>query len=234
MFEGAENLIQVALLVISVVGGALALIEYRKGLSLKAAEILLEVEAEFREVAPTFDLMEDEDRYDQVLRPVLLKSLANYALPEGATRDEQENAKKKRYTCVNAPADEAPPLTDLQFATQKELDRALRFLYLCAVLHADLRAERGALARAYYQWLRTIMNPTDRPELACYVARYFPRTLEWLVESHEWIREHVPTDPLPNEIENYRLQKGPRPIRCPFHPFESEIGSPPSHAPSAE
>jgi hypothetical protein len=73
-----------------------------------------------------------------------------------------------------------------------EIDRALRFLFLCSVLNETLRADRvfgakeGALHKAYYYYYGIMLDveKARRPEFDLYTKRYYPRLTEW-VRKHE-------------------------------------------------
>lgn len=137
------------------VGGVVGLRRYRHGLKIKAGELLLEMEREFRAVLPTFFEIELLFTYRRKYAPTLAKNLRR--------------------------AD----LSDSQIERLKEIDRCLRFFYLCTVLHTDLRIEQAILARSYYWYVRLLVDGTLRPELEEYVEANYRRL-------SQWVHEHLP------------------------------------------
>lgn len=135
-----------------VVGGIIGLRRYYNGLRLQGADILLRVEEEFRQVIGTYNLIEDAKRYSAVVDPVLRKVLA----------DE--------------------PLRETEFAVLKDIDRCIRFFYLCSVLNKDLAIDEEALARAYYHYTRGLLAER-RPALRAYVDEYYPRLYQWIQDA---------------------------------------------------
>ena len=101
--------------------GILGLRHYQEAQRLKAAEMLLEMEKEYREVLPVCIEFELQGTYESLIKPMLIM-LTNKTLGEG-------------------------DLTEIQRSKLKELDRALRFFYTCSVLNGELKVEvrRGLL-----------------------------------------------------------------------------------------
>ena len=82
--------------------------------------------------------------------------------------------------------------TDLKKLT--EIDRCLRFLYLCSILNDMLRVDRmwgvkeGAIDRAYYYYIGIMLDDVSRdkrPELLAYAHKYYPRLTEWAINHHQ-------------------------------------------------
>lgn len=142
-----------------IVGGAVGLRRYRHGLKIKAGELLLQMEQEFRSVAPTCLRWETLSSYRTQIKPVLDKNNAGQAM------------------------------TDQEFALLADLDRCLRFFYLCTVLHTDLKIERAVVARSYYWYASLLLDTTKRPELAEYVRAHYRRLHEWLLR-HQGCFKH--------------------------------------------
>ncbi|MEQ9400233.1 MAG: GNAT family protein [Longimicrobiales bacterium] len=138
-----------------VVGGWIGLSRYRRGLNIKAAELLLEMEQEFRDLHPTLLGLELIRTYRKTYAVTLGRALARAPL----TQDDERRL--------------------------AEVDRTLRFLYLCTVLHSELRVEQSVLARSYYWYSQVVVHPSKRPELWAYVSENYPRL-------HEWLAVHEP------------------------------------------
>lgn len=135
-----------------IVGGLVGLSRYRRSLRIKAGELLLEMEKEFREVFETCLELEVATTYDRRFRPVLRRALSQADHVEG----------------------------DIEVL--KALDRCLRFFYLCTILHSDFKIEQSILARSYYWYARLLIDQESRPELAAYLARDYRRLSHWLHE----------------------------------------------------
>lgn len=136
-----------------VAGGIWALKSYREAQRLKASEILLSMEQEFRIVLPTYELIENPGVYETRIKPLLKKAMA------------------------------ARDLTDVEIKSLSELDRCLRFLFLCSVLNRDLAVEHNALMRAYYHYVSEIAElTTDEPpnDLANYIKLFYPSLCSWI------------------------------------------------------
>jgi hypothetical protein len=133
-----------------IIGGVFALKRYRSELRLRAADLLLKMEEEYRVVVATCLDFEFLDRYEQILVPVL---------------------KKAERGAMRAPV-------DVQILAR--LDRCLRFFFLCTVLNADLKVEETAVARAYYYYVCVLAEPGKRTELQAYIAKYYVRLNAWM------------------------------------------------------
>ncbi len=148
--------VKLAAAIFAVVGGGWGLKQYFDTSRLRAAESLLKMEEEFRFVFRTFERLEIPTAYTQQIAPIL--------------EAEQQG------TVPTQPALE----------TLIELDRALRFLYLCVVLDGTLKGNAGnALRRAYYHYIE-ILSPDatpPRPALLAYTSRYYPRLTAWIREN---------------------------------------------------
>jgi hypothetical protein len=145
----------------AVIGGGWGLYQYFKSTRVKAAEMLLKVEEEFRNIFPTYAAIDDVPSYRNVIRPVL----------QAESAGTLDAAGLKKLT---------------------ELDRCLRFLYLCSLLNEALGVDHalgvkgGALRRAYYHYLGILLHDESgetRPELLAYTGRYYPRLTNW-VQKH--------------------------------------------------
>jgi hypothetical protein len=171
-----------------VVGGLWALRNYFQTQRLKAAEILMKTEEEFRVILPAYELIDDVRAYKQQLEAVLDRVHDNRPLEPG----------------------------DLAMLTS--LDRCLRFFVFCAVLNKDLGVEGNALLRSYYYHtalLAEISDPDavedentrrrarERHRLAWYLAEFYPRLCKWvkanrknlirLREGKGWRKEYEPS-----------------------------------------
>ena len=89
-------------------GAFWGLFQYTKSQKIKAAEMLLAVEAEFRIILPTIELIEIASEYDARVKPLLQKVF----------RSEKLAA------------------VELELIT--DIDRVFRFFFLCVVLDKDL------------------------------------------------------------------------------------------------
>jgi hypothetical protein len=140
---------------LAVVGfGFYGLIQYKEGQRLDAAEILLKMEKEFRCISATCSEIEIEGLYKKKIQPLLQKLIS------------------KDYASLD--------LTDDEFTLIKKLDRALRFFYICTILHRELHVDEGVLGRAYYYWLGIL---TTRSELYTYIKRDYKRLAKWLSDN---------------------------------------------------
>jgi hypothetical protein len=133
-----------------IAGGAFALRRYRRDVRLRAADLLLKMEEEYRVIVRTCLDFEFLDRYQQILVPVLQKveagNMQSFDDIEGLAR----------------------------------LDRCLRFFFLCTVLNSDLKVEETAIARAYYYYVCVLAEPGKRTELRNYVSKYYVRLNAWM------------------------------------------------------
>ncbi len=133
-----------------IIGGIVGLRRYRHGLKIKAGELLLQMEQEFRIVSPTCLIWETTSSYRSRIKPVLDKNSIDAAM------------------------------SDEEFKLLQDIDRCLRFFYLCTVLHTDLKIERAIVARSYYWYASLLLDSGARPELAEYVRQHYRRLYEWL------------------------------------------------------
>ncbi|HXR39457.1 MAG TPA: hypothetical protein VN776_10210 [Terracidiphilus sp.] len=144
-----------------IVFGILGLRQYKEGLRhyqdaqrLKAADMLLEMEKEYREVLPVCIEFEMGETYDTLIKPILTEIAA------------------KEY--------EKAELSEQQLNKLKQLDRALRFFYACSVLNGELQVEQDVIGRVYYYYLSILADPDRGKELSQYVEEYYPRLHDWL------------------------------------------------------
>src|SRR6476660_7488281 len=70
-------------------------------------------------------------------------------------------------------------LTDDEATKILELDRCLRFFFICTVLQS-LEIEQKAVIRAYYFYLNVLRHTTERHELSVYLKSSYPRLSKWL------------------------------------------------------
>jgi hypothetical protein len=155
LVDQVDILSKVATFAFAVIGGIWILIQYREGTRLKAAETLLKVEEEFRNVIPSFERIEILSTYQSEIVPVISAYLDKLPIDE----------------------------TDLQKLIA--LDRMFRFLYMCSVLDHTMRGESGrALQKAYYYYLGMLLpeSLSARPELLKYTAGEYPRLTRWVAE----------------------------------------------------
>lgn len=148
--ETVGTLTSVLSVVALTTGGLFALKRYRRDVRLRAADLLLKMEEEYRAVVRTCLDFEFLDRYEQIIVPVLKQV-------EGGSIQRAE---------------------DLD--TLARLDRCLRFYFLCTVLNADLKVEETAIARAYYYYVCVLAEPGKRCELQLYIAKYYVRLDAWM------------------------------------------------------
>lgn len=144
-------------------GGIIGLQKYNHSLKIKAGEILLQIEEEFRVIFPTCFKIETMQMYEKEIRPPLKKL---------------ESGKE---------------LNDIDKDTLIELDRCLRFFYICSVFHTDLKIEKSILARSYYWHACTLTDAEKRPELEAYLRENYKRLSEWLdcqADYFEFYKKH--------------------------------------------
>lgn len=145
----------------AVIGAFWGLFQYTKSQKLKAAELLLNMETEFRIILPTIELIESKSEYNAFIKPLLEKEKSGKKLKEG----------------------ELKLLTDI--------DRVFRFFFLCVVLDKDLAVTTKALRYAYYHYLAILAEhllpklPETPSELADYLSKYYPRLCRWLKENKD-------------------------------------------------
>ena len=69
-----------------IVGGVIGLARYKRSQKIGAAELLLKLEAEFRNVLPVCVLWEIPDSYQEKIKPTLMKYWARGANDQGGDR----------------------------------------------------------------------------------------------------------------------------------------------------
>jgi hypothetical protein len=131
------------------IGGIVGLKRYRRQIKLRAAEMMLKMESEFRHVAPVCLQIELPNFYESKWDPLLKKLNTN------------------------------GHLTDDEATKVLELDRCLRFFFICTVLQS-LEIEQKAVIRAYYFYLNLLRHSTERHELSVYLKSSYPRLSRWL------------------------------------------------------
>jgi len=146
-----------------IVGGAFALRRYRREVRLRAADLLLKMEEEYRNIVRTCLDFEFLDRYEQIIVPLLNKV-------ESGT--------------MKCPAD---------IEMLARLDRCLRFFFLCTVLNADLKVEETAIARAYYYYVCILAEREKRRELQTYIAKCYVRLNAWMQRHQRCLDEYRKT-----------------------------------------
>lgn len=145
-----------------VAAGIWALRSYREAQRLKASEILLSMEQEFRIVLPTYELIENPGVYATRIKPLLQKAMAG------------------------------SDLTDAEIKSVSDLDRCLRFLFLCSVLNRDLAVEHNALMRAYYHYVSVVAKMTSAQppnDLAKYIKDFYPRLCSWIDANQQLLED---------------------------------------------
>jgi hypothetical protein len=185
-----------------VVGGIWALRNYFHTQRLKSAEILLQMEVEFRVILPTYEMIDDERAFKKYVEPAL----------------------DRLHDYVEAPTPDKATMTDEDLKVITDLDRCLRFFVLCAVLNKDLGVEGNALLRSYY-YHTALLAEISNPEAAenekarrsararaqamqrfdWYLREFYPRLCKWVHANHQ------------NLIrlrggKNWRKELEPRPI----------------------
>jgi hypothetical protein len=132
------------------VGGRFALKRYRREVLLRAADLLLQMEEEYRIIVRTCLEFEFLQTYQRTILPVL---------------------QKVQTGTLSAPED---------IEMLHKLDRCLRFFFLCTVLSSDLQVEETAIARSYYFYLSILAEPGKRVELQQYLSRNYKRLDAWM------------------------------------------------------
>lgn len=130
--EIITNLTIIGTIISAIIGASWGLFQYTKSQKLKAAELLLNMETEYRIILPTIELIEIKSEYDACIKPLLQK----------------ESLGKK--------------LTDDEFKLITDIDRAFRFFFLCVVLDKDLAVTTKALRYAYYHYLTILAEPPSQ------------------------------------------------------------------------
>jgi len=146
-----------------IVGGVFALTRYRREVRLRAADLLLKMEEEYRAVVRTCLDFEFLDRYQHIIVPLLQKV-------ENGTMQGREDIE-----------------------SLARLDRCLRFFFLCTVLNADLKVEETAIARAYYYYICVLAEPGKRSELQAYIGKYYARLNSWMKRHKRCVDEYRKT-----------------------------------------
>ena len=183
------NWAQTASGVAVVVGGIWALRNYFQTQRLKAAEILMKVEEEFRVILPTYEMIDISTAYTKNVEPALNRLYLNQPPAE----------------------DDLTVLTDL--------DRCLRFFVFCAVLNKDLGVEGNALLRSYYYHTGLLAQISDEEAaendrtrtlaremrlLALYLKKFYPRLCKWVKANRQNLIRL-------REGKNWRKELEPRP-----------------------
>lgn len=153
----------------AVIGGGWGLYQYFNSTRLRAAETLLRMEEEFRNVFPIFEEIENITSYQKLVKPVL----------DAEAKGKLDDAGLKKLT---------------------QLDRGLRFLYLCSVLNEALRVDRvpgvkeGVLSRAYYHYIGILLpeKRASRPELLRYTDCCYPLLTRWVGDHTRELRAAQP------------------------------------------
>lgn len=150
---------------LAVGAGVWALFTYRSAQRIKAAEIVLKMEEEFRIILPTYEKIDDARAYRKHLKSVVSWAVRKDDLvKDDIIKDEFQN--------------ELRDLTDL--------DRCLRFFVLCSVLHG-LNVENKALRRAYYYHVKQLAEMTDsgsalaleREGFSDFLNTFYPTLCDW-------------------------------------------------------
>jgi hypothetical protein len=141
------------------IAGWVGLREYRAARKLEAANILLEMEKEFRRMSGICNEFEIVNIYSGTMKTVLQK--------------------------LNHDGAGTVTLTSSETELMKRLDRALRFFYLCTVMDLVLGSKHSKLLQAYYYWMGLLTETHHRKDLADYVEKYYPRLCGWLKENRE-------------------------------------------------
>ncbi len=148
-----------------IVGGIWALRTYREGQRLKAAEILLSMELEFRAILPTYELIENPGVYEDKIKPML-------------------------HEVMNASS-----LSEEHIKLLADLDRCLRFLHLCSILNQDLAVEQNVLIRAYRHYVGILAEVTDKKntstaDLATYIETFYPTLCKWTDDNRDLLTSY--------------------------------------------
>lgn len=160
--EAAEGLGALLTFVAIVVGGIVGLSRYKTQVRVSAAEMLLKLENEFRTVAPVCLEIELPHLYEARLQPLLKK--------------------------LNLKGN----LTDEETKKTVELDRCLRFFFICVVLQS-LKIEQKAVVKAYYFYLDLLQPKTERHDLSVYLKESYPRLSDWLTRNAPSLQEYRET-----------------------------------------
>lgn len=133
--------------------GVFAFFTYRKNTKLKAAELLIELEKEFREnILPIYVEIETASMYENKYIPAIKNALRK--LPIGTAKDSKE--KRSVVPSVsNAPSQEEQPKPDLSAIT--DLDKLLRFFVLCKQL-SKLKVDNSSIIDTYWFYLGILID----------------------------------------------------------------------------
>lgn len=141
---------------LGLLGAALwALYTFRKQLKLRAADILMQVEEEFRKIQPTLERLDNLRTYQETFQSTLSKVVTTGL----------------------------PSLDDPEVSILFEIDKCLRFFYFCTTLNRYLGVDQGVLAKAYYYYLRALADDKNRPELYEYMRISYPTLFAWTQRS---------------------------------------------------
>ena len=148
------------------VAGAWAFYQFYVNSRTRAVEAVLKIEEEFREVSKTFLEFEYLVLYDARIRPVL-----------------------KAANEKNSPIDQSYDKKLWQ------IDRALRFLFMCCELSQTIVLGRDVVEKSYYYYIGLLRTKklTEMPELEEYVCFNFPRLRDWIDKNEEKLQEFKPT-----------------------------------------
>ena len=138
--------------------GFAGLRQYREGHKLDAAEMLMKTEQEFRRISGICNEIEVGNIYRQTIKPVLEK--------------------------FNTAGCDVADLNSEELTLVKRLDRALRFFYVCTILHDELHVDEGVIGRAYYYWLGLLIS-AGREDLHTYIKKYYRRLATWLDDNKD-------------------------------------------------
>lgn len=142
----------------ALIGGGWGLYQYYRSTRVRAAETLLKLEEEFRNILPTYE--EIEESYQNIVKPVL------DAEREGRLDDAGLKKLTQIDRCLRF------------FYLSCVLNETLRVDGVRGV-------KGGALPRAYYYYFGILLaeKKKERPELFAYADRYYPTLAGW-IERH--------------------------------------------------
>lgn len=151
----------------AMLAGGWALYQYWKSTRLRAADTLLKMEEEFRNILPTYERLDNHPTYVKDIKPIL-------------------DAEAKGEL-----------IEDDKVAELTRIDRCLRFLFLCSVLNRTLGADRflgssgGVLSQSYYYYIGIVLESQarPRPELVAYVKKYYPLLTDWVRRNEKDLRD---------------------------------------------
>lgn len=138
-----------ATLVGVIVAAPWAIVTFRRSNRIKAAEIILALEASYKEHIDTLLQIEYLDEYIKIFKPALERMLSG-----------------------------APSLTPQQSKAIDKLERVLRYFFSCVHVRR-LRVDSSALAPMCAWYLRVMCDSQERPELREYIRRYWPAVFFW-------------------------------------------------------